>query len=96
MYFDGSDDYISVPYVDELDENEITISTWIKPMYSENYNDMRYITATSNEWFSMGINPRDDNSKLLGGEDQVLTGIMLGLNAQTITAATDQTWTSGT
>ena len=32
-------------------------------MYSENYNDMRYITATSNEWFSMGINPRDDNSK---------------------------------
>ena len=64
MYFDGSDDYISVPYVDELKiENEITISTWIKPMYSENYNDMRYITATSNEWFSMGINPRGDNSK---------------------------------
>ena len=55
MYFDGSDDYISVPYVDELRiENEITISTWIKADVLENYNDMRYITATSNEWFSMG------------------------------------------
>ena len=65
MYFDGIDDIITVPYVDELRiQKDITVNTWIKVMKRDDQSSMRYLTGpTGGPWLQMAIHPRDDNNK---------------------------------
>ena len=65
MYFDGIDDVITVPYVDELRiQKDITVNTWIKVIKRDDQSSMRYLTGpTGGPWLMMAIHPRVDNNK---------------------------------
>ena len=75
MYFDGVDDIITVPYVDELRiQKDITVNTWIK-VIRDDQSSMRYLTGpTGGPWLQMAIHQGMIIINLLGLEDQQVVG----------------------
>ena len=64
MYFDGVDDNIKVPYVDELRiEKEITVNSWIKVLPKESNTYMRYLSVPNDSWLNVSIHERDNNER---------------------------------
>ena len=65
MYFDGVDDNIKVPYVDELRiEKEITVNSWIKVLPKESNTYMRYLSVPNDSnGLNVSIHERDNNER---------------------------------